>query len=53
MKKFTLMLASVLAVGTASAATLNWGFSEDSLLYVKSTDGFANSYTGDTTGWQF
>lgn len=53
MKKFTLMLASVLAAGTASAAALNWGFSEDSLLYVKSTDGFANSYAGDTSGWQF
>ena len=55
MKKITLTLAAIFAVGTTSAATLHWGFSEDSLLYVKSTDGFsmANSYSGDTTGWQF
>ena len=55
MKKLAVMLAAVFAVGAVSAASLEWGFSEDSLLYVNTGSDLvmANNYSGDTTGWKF
>ncbi len=56
MKKTLIALATLVAAYTNQAATLNWGVDMNSLLYV-TEDGssvtMANSYSGDTTGWQF
>lgn len=56
MKTQTLIIATIVALtGFARAASLEWGFSMDSMLYVK--DGtdlkMATDYSGDTTGWMF
>lgn len=48
-------MVAFLAAGAVQAATLQWGFSEDSLLYVddNGTLKMATDYTGDTTGWEY
>lgn len=56
MKRIAIMLTVLALASSSKAASLEWGFTMDSMLYV-SEDGasatLANSYEGDTTGWKF
>ncbi len=55
MKNWFVAIAVIFAVSVTHAATLQWGFSEDSLLYVKNGDDFvsADQYTEDISSLKY
>ena len=55
MKKWFVAIAAIFAVSATQAATLQWGLSEDSLLYVKNGEDFksADQYSEDTSSLKY